>query len=460
VIPKQGSPFIHEKELTRMNITIIGTGYVGLSTGVCLAQLGHNVIGVDINEERISMLQKGQSPIYEPGLEDMLKANLKENRLNFTTDYTYACSDPDSIILSVGTPNHPDGSANLSYLKSAAESIATHLKKPNTLMVVKSTVPVGTGRQVTQWIQEALPAPLPLEVISNPEFLREGSAIEDMFEPDRIIIGTHTEEAFHRMTTMYKGIEAPILHTSVESAELIKYASNAFLATKISFINEIANLCEKLEANVEDVAKGMGMDKRIGPQFLKAGIGYGGSCFPKDTNALVQIAGNIEHEFELLQSVIKVNAKQQVKLIDKAKQRFNSLEGKKAALFGLSFKPNTDDIREAASIEMIIELLQEGAKVTVYDPVATPHVKKIFGDQLIYADSPLQAVEGQDMAFIVTEWEEIRVLRLQTMASLMDTPVLFDGRNCFSLQEAKGTAIDYYSIGRPSVINIENKQKK
>jgi UDPglucose 6-dehydrogenase len=454
------SPFIHEKELTRMNVTIIGTGYVGLSTGVCLAQLGHRVIGVDINEERITTLQQGRSPIYEPGLEDMMQANLSENRLTFTTDYTYACSDPDMIMLSVGTPPNPDGSANLKYLKQALQTIGAHLKKSGTLIVVKSTVPVGTGEQVTEWLKESLSTTLSFEIVSNPEFLREGTALQDMFNPDRIIIGTKTQSAYTTMQELYKGIEAPILHTSVESAELIKYSSNAFLATKISFINEIANLCEKLDANVEDVAKGMGMDHRIGPEFLKAGIGYGGSCFPKDTDALIQIAGNIEHEFELLKSVIKVNAKQQVKLIEKAKQRFSTLQEKKAAILGLAFKPNTDDIRESASVEMIMELLQEGAQVTVYDPVATPHIKKIFGDQLIYAGSPLQAIEGQDMAFIVTEWEEIRVLRLKTMAALMEAPVLFDGRNCFSIEEAEKTVMDYYSIGRPAVLNINQKLTK
>jgi UDPglucose 6-dehydrogenase len=433
-----------------MKVSVIGTGYVGLVTGVCLAEVGNNVTCLDIDEEKINMLQHGKSPIYESGIEEMMEKNLDENRLTFTTNYSTACENADVIILAVGTPSNPNGSANLLYLQKAAETIGTHLKKDGTIIVTKSTVPVGTNNKVKQWVQQSLTEPIFFEVASNPEFLREGSAIQDTFEADRIVIGTESRYGTHVLEELYCPFQIPTLQTSLESAEMIKYASNAFLATKISFINEIANLCEKLGADIEDVAKGMGMDQRIGPHFLKAGIGYGGSCFPKDTNALVQIAGDIEHRFELLESVIRVNSSQQIKLIGKALDHFGSLKGKKAAILGLAFKPNTDDIRESAAIEMIKTLLHYGASVNAYDPVAIPNMKKLYPEdaEIQYASTAYEAMAEADMIFILTDWEEIKTLNLQTIAELEKKPVLFDGRNCFDLPTIQKSSITYHSIGR------------
>lgn len=320
------------------------------------------------------------------------------------------------------------------------------------MIATKSTVPVGTNEKIRAWIQQHLRRPIRFDVVSNPEFLREGSAIYDTFHGDRIVIGADNERAAAVMEEVNKPFGIPIFHTDIHSAEMIKYASNAFLATKISFINEIANICEKVGANVEDVAYGMGLDTRIGPQFLRAGIGYGGSCFPKDTKALVQIAGDVDHQFELLEAVIKVNNKQQLKLVEKARSRFGSLRGKKVALLGLAFKPNTDDMREAASIVIARELLREGASVVVYDPVAMENAKRIIGDEVVYASSVEEALTDADLAMIVTEWEEIKQLPLDLYAKYMKTPIVFDGRNCYPLEEVKKHAIEYHSIGCQSVL--------
>ncbi len=388
----------------------------------------------------------------------MLKRNLKEGRLFFTSDFRQACSGAEIIFIAVGTPPNADGSANLSFIKSAAENVAHYIDEEGVLIVTKSTVPVGTNRKVKEWISAELKQTIHFDVVSNPEFLREGSAIKDTFEADRIVIGASSEEAAGKLEKLYQPFKTVIVKTSIESAEMIKYASNAFLAAKISFINEISNLCESLDADIEEVAKGMGMDHRIGSAFLKAGIGYGGSCFPKDTNALVQLAGGIQHHFELLESVIRVNAKQQTKLVDSAIEHLGGLNGKQIALLGLSFKPNTDDIREAASIEMIQELLDHGADIEVYDPAAMHHVKKIFGNKISYAENPMGAVYQKDLVFIVTEWEEFRTLRMESLIKGMKTPVILDGRNCFSLEEARGVIADYISIGRPKVLNYSKIQ--
>ncbi|PFA67278.1 UDP-glucose 6-dehydrogenase [Bacillus sp. AFS015802] len=438
-----------------MNISVIGAGYVGLVTGACLAEIGHHVICLDTDKQKVEILKRGKSPIYEPGLEALVKKN---NRLSFTTDYQVACEKAEIIIIAVGTPSLPDGSADLSAIQDVAGKIGSHVKRRGTIIVTKSTVPVGTNHKIKSWLNTESSSPGRFMIASNPEFLREGSAIHDTFNGDRIVIGTEEEEAAIKLEAMVSPFGVPVLHTSIESAEMIKYSSNAFLATKISFINEIANLCEKLGANVEDVAKGMGMDQRIGASFLQAGIGYGGSCFPKDTNALVQMAGEMEHKFELLESVIHVNAKQQVKLVQIAKDHVKELKGRRAGILGLSFKPNTDDIREAASLEMIKQLLLEGVQVTVYDPVATENAKSILGSSVAFADNCFDAIEDQEMVFIATEWEEFKVLRLKTISKLMKTPIIFDGRNCFSLEEAEEAAIDYYSIGRPAVIHSTVKK--
>ncbi|TMU84246.1 UDP-glucose/GDP-mannose dehydrogenase family protein [Bacillus sp. BHET2] len=442
-----------------MKISVIGVGYVGLVTGVCLAEIGHHVMCLDIDHKKIDQLKQGISPIYEPGLKNMLQHNLANQAISFTTCYETACKEAEVIIIAVGTPPSADGSANLSAIQESSEKIGSFIQNEDTIIVTKSTIPVGTNKKIKVWISSHLKQNVPFMIASNPEFLREGSAIHDTFNGDRIVLGTEDNKAALKLQEMLTPFGVPFLQTSIESAEMIKYSSNAFLATKISFINEIANLCEKLGANVEDVAKGMGMDKRIGHQFLNAGIGYGGSCFPKDTNALVQMAGNLHHQFDLLESVIHVNARQQVKLVEFAKEHIKEMKGKKAGILGLSFKPNTDDIREAASIEIIHALLKIGVQVTVYDPVAQDKVKHILGNTVTYSEDCFAAIEDQEMLFIATEWEEFKVLRLSTIAKLMKTPNVFDGRNCFSLDEANKTTVNYYSIGRPAVVNhcIEKK---
>jgi UDPglucose 6-dehydrogenase len=434
-------------------IAVVGTGYVGLVTGVCLADVGHRVTCVDIDERKVATMQKGISPIYEPGLDELMKKNIENGRLAFTTSHQEAFADAEVIYIAVGTPQQADGSANLQFIEQAAKDIAENITRDGVVVVTKSTVPVGTNDKVKRWIHEHLQHDVQFDVVSNPEFLREGSAIYDTFHADRIVIGAENERAANMIEEVNKPFGIPIFKTDIRSAEMIKYASNAFLATKISFINEIANISEKLGANIEDVAYGMGLDSRIGSQFLKAGIGYGGSCFPKDTQALVQIAGNVEHKFDLLEAVINVNNKQQAKLVDLALERFASLRGKKAAMLGLAFKPNTDDMREAASIVIAEQLVKEGATVVAYDPIAIENAKKFIGDKITYVETIELALREADVAFIVTEWEQIKNLPLDTFEKLMKEPIVFDGRNCYDLEEVKKHSIEYYSIGRPSIRN-------
>lgn len=332
-----------------MKITVIGTGYVGLVTGVSLSEIGHDVTCIDIDERKVEQMRKGLSPIFEPGLEDMMKRNIGRHRLAFETSYEKGLAETDVIFIAVGTPQKEDGHANLTYIENVAERIAEHISK-DAIVVTKSTVPVGTNDRIREVIHSRLKADVNISIASNPEFLREGSAIHDTFHGDRIVIGAEDRQTRETLDQVFAPLAIPVYHTDIRSAEMIKYASNAFLAAKISFINEISHICEKVGADVESVAHGMGLDKRIGNQFLRAGIGYGGSCFPKDTNALVQIAGHVEHDFELLKSVIKVNNNQQSMLVDKVLNRLGGVTGKTIALLGLSFKPNTDDMRDAPSI--------------------------------------------------------------------------------------------------------------
>ncbi|WP_026560979.1 UDP-glucose/GDP-mannose dehydrogenase family protein [Bacillus sp. J37] len=436
-----------------MKITVVGTGYVGLVTGVSLAEIGHHVTCFDISDEKIVQLNKGISPIYEPGLDEMLQRNQEINRLFFTSNPVRAYENPEIVIIAVGTPENENGSANLSYIQMVSKDIATYIKQDEIIIVTKSTVPVGTNKKVKNWIQESLQHQISFSVASNPEFLREGSAIYDTFNGDRIIIGSEDKHVASILEDMYSPLCLPIIHTDIESAEMIKYASNAFLATKISFINEIANICEKVGANIEEVAKGIGRDRRIGSQFLQAGIGYGGSCFPKDTKALVQIAGDVEHKFELLESVIKVNNQQQIKLYNKAKENGGSFQDKKIAVLGASFKPNTDDVREASSLFMIDKLLQDRAEVHVYDPIALSKVSNIFGDKITYCASFKDAIKDASIAFILTEWEEIKSIPLSLYVELMMNPVIYDGRNCYPLNEAQQYPLTYISIGRKPIYN-------
>ncbi|MGP1910017.1 UDP-glucose dehydrogenase family protein [Metabacillus sp. JX24] len=433
-----------------MRVSVAGTGYVGLVTGVCLAEIGHRVTCVDIDEQKIAKLTQGISPIYEPGLEELMKKNHEAGRLDFTTDSAQVYGESDVIFIAVGTPENEDGSANLTYVNAAAEQIAKQLKK-DVVVAVKSTVPVGTNEHVLNVMNQHKPLSVKVEVVSNPEFLREGSAIHDTFHGDRIVVGSETASAGDLLEELYKPLRIPVVRTDIRSAEMIKYAANAFLATKISFINEIANICEKLGADIEDVAEGIGKDARIGPQFLKAGIGYGGSCFPKDTKALVQLAGNVQHQFDLLDSVISVNNRQPLKLIESARKHLGSLSGKKVALLGLAFKPNTDDVREAASLVLAKELVKEGAAVSGYDPIAAEEARKVLGDSITYCDSVSEAIEGADAAFIVTEWDSITSYPMDLYREKMKQPLLFDGRNIYSLRDIPDW-MTYISVGRKEIV--------
>ncbi|AIW87959.1 UDP-glucose 6-dehydrogenase ywqF [Bacillus mycoides] len=436
-----------------MKIAVVGTGYVGLVTGVALSHIGHDVTCVDIDEKKVERMRKGISPIYEPGLEELMLQNIEENRLFFTTSHQEGFENAQVVYIAVGTPEREDGSANLSYIEQVAKDIAQNVKH-EIIVVTKSTVPVGTNHYIKQIIAENLNKNIKVEVVSNPEFLREGSSVYDTFNGDRIVVGSDSVEAANVIEEINKPFGIPVYKTDIRSAEMIKYASNAFLATKISFINEIANICEKAGANIEDVAQGMGLDQRIGSMFLKAGIGYGGSCFPKDTKALTKIASNVDLDFTLLKAVVEVNNKQQHKLVKAAQSKLGSLQDKKVAVLGLAFKPNTDDMREAASVVIIKELLGEGAEVTAYDPVAIENAKKLLPGTVEFTKELQEALLDKDLVFIVTEWQEVKELDLSLFAKLMKNPIVFDGRNCFDLKEVSKYEIDYYSIGRSNVQNI------
>ncbi|WP_093043284.1 UDP-glucose dehydrogenase family protein [Thalassobacillus cyri] len=433
-----------------MKISIIGTGYVGLVTGACLAEIGHHVTCVDIDEQKVGMMQAGHSPIYEAGLEALMQKNMEAEKLSFTTDSRGGFQHADVIYIAVGTPQNPDGTTDLTAVEVAAELIAQHVVK-DVIVVTKSTLPVGTNAWVKEQIRLNLRRDVTVEVVHNPEFLREGSAVYDTFNGDRIVIGAESREAALIIEKINEPFDVPVFMTDINNAEMIKYASNAFLATKISFINEIANICEKIGADVGEVSYGMGLDKRIGSHFLQAGIGYGGSCFPKDTSALVHLAGGVEHDFELLKSVIRVNNHQQATLVDKAKQRFGSLAGKRIAILGLAYKPNTDDMREAASLTVIERLVEEKAAVIAYDPHAIEKAKPILPRSIAYGGSLQEALTEADAAFILTEWDEIKRFPLSDVESLMNSPILFDGRNCFQLEEIRKHNIEYHSVGRPSI---------
>lgn len=438
-----------------MRITIAGTGYVGLVTGVALAEIGHEVICYDIDDEKVNRLKEGISPIYEPGIDQLLVKNLLNNRLFFSSDCSEAYSTPDIIMIAVGTPEREDGSANLSYVYQVAKDISKYLKTQRAIVVTKSTVPVGTNRKVKQWIEEEIDFHSKIHIVSNPEFLREGSALYDTFHGDRIVIGSEDEEAATKMEELYSPLNIPIIHTDIESAEMIKYASNAFLATKISFINEIANICEKVGANIEDVSKGIGMDQRIGSKFLQAGIGYGGSCFPKDTKALVQLAGDVKHRFHLLEAVINVNNNQPLLLLKKARNYVGSFKDVKVAVLGLAFKPNTDDIRESAALVVLKHLLNEGAQVNVYDPIAIANARKVLGNTVSYYETIEAAIKDTEIVFIVTEWKQVKEFPLRNYLDLMKTPIVIDGRNCYEVKEAVALNMTYSSIGREGVTELK-----
>ncbi|MCO7174933.1 UDP-glucose dehydrogenase family protein [Sporolactobacillus kofuensis] len=434
-----------------MKIAVIGTGYVGLVTGVALAEIGHDVTCIDVDRNKIAELNQGIPTIYEPGLGEMMLRNQNANRLFFTDQHAKGLDGVEVIYIAVGTPQRADGSANLQYVEQAARDIAETLRD-SVIVVIKSTVPVGTNHHIKEIINANVAPGIRVRIASNPEFLREGSALRDTFKGDRIVVGTEDPETGNILEQVYKPFGIPIVKTDISSSEMIKYASNAFLATKISFINEIANLCEKLGADVEEVAKGMGLDHRIGTAFLKAGIGYGGSCFPKDTNALVQLAGNHHHDFNLLKSVIEVNNHQQRMLIEKLITRFESLAGKRVAVLGLAFKPNTDDLRESPALVIIPKLVDLGADVICYDPIAANQGTRWISAPAVYTKNILKALSGADCAIIITDWPDIKRMEPDTYARLMASPIVFDGRNCYSISDVKQAQIEYYSVGRPSVI--------
>ncbi|MGB8000864.1 MAG: UDP-glucose/GDP-mannose dehydrogenase family protein [Anaerobacillus sp.] len=433
-----------------MNITVIGTGYVGLVTGVSLAEIGHRVTCIDSDEEKVSVMKQGISPIYEPDLERLMKRNLQLETLSFTTSHKQGFAASDVIYITVGTPQLPNGTSDLQYIEKAAYDIASSIQN-DTIIVTKSTVPVGTNEWIKSLIENTAPASLKIDLVSNPEFLREGYAVLDTFNGDRIVIGSENKQGAAVLEEINAPFGIPIYHTDIRSAEMIKYASNAFLATKISFINEISAICEKVGANVDDVAIGMGKDKRIGDKFLEAGIGYGGSCFPKDTNALVQMAGNNQHDFKLLKSVIEVNNSQQCRVIKKARDAVGDLNGKKIALLGLSFKPNTDDMREAASIPIARALIDEGARVFAFDPIAIPLAKAYLPKEVRFKETLEEVLLESEVAIIVTEWDEIKSIDLQVYVKTMKIPRIIDGRNCYRLEEAAQYGIYYCSMGRPTV---------
>ncbi len=430
-----------------MRITVVGTGYVGLITSICLCEMGHAVTNIDIDDKRIAQLKYGRSVIYEPGLQQLLENNLKERRLFFTIDPRIAYAQTDLIFIAVGTPENPDGTANLEYLQEAVYAIASHIEK-DVIICTKSTVPVGTNEKIAEMIKDMTPTHLNVSIVSNPEFLREGSAINDFFHGDRIVIGTEDEKAAAVLQELYAPLNTEIMVTDTRSAEMIKYASNAFLATKISFINEIAAICEKVGADISQVADGIGKDKRIGSSFLKAGIGYGGSCFPKDTKALVQLAGHVDHPFELLEAVIGVNNRQHTLAVAKAKEAAGELAGKRIALLGLAFKPNTDDIREAPSLTILKMLIEENADVIAYDPAAVLNIQSIFGNAIQYTENINEALKDADLAIIATEWDQITQFPLVQYEELMKTPLIIDGRNCYSLSDIERHSITYISVGR------------
>ncbi|MFZ3064460.1 MAG: UDP-glucose/GDP-mannose dehydrogenase family protein [Nitrospirota bacterium] len=433
-----------------MNICVIGTGYVGLVTGTCFAEFGVNVVCVDKDKNKIDKLNNGAIPIYEPGLEELVKKNVKDGRLSFTTDIDKAINNSLVVFIAVGTPPKDDGSADLSYVEDVARSIARNLNGYK-VIVTKSTVPVGTGEKIRKIILEVNKKQENFDIVSNPEFLREGSAIEDFMRPNRVVIGASSERAVEVMKELYRPlylIETPFVITNVESAEMIKYASNAFLATKISFINEIANICERVGADIHAVAKGMGLDHRIGSKFLHPGPGYGGSCFPKDTQAIAQIARENNYTFEVVEAVVNVNKKQKERMIEKIVKMVDELKGKTISILGLSFKPNTDDMRDAPSVDIINGLLKRGAKIKAYDPVAMDEARKIFNDDIKYCKDSYDAAEGSDALVLITEWNQFRSLDMSKIKGLLKSPVIIDLRNVYEPQKMKELGIRYTGVGR------------
>lgn len=430
-----------------MNLSVAGTGYVGLVAGVCFAEAGHHVTCVDVDEEKVKLMESGISPIYEQDLEELMQKNYKAGRLHYTTDYKSAYRNVDAIFIGVGTPEQPDGSANLSYIATVARQIAENVEQ-DCLVVVKSTVPVGTNDKVEQFIRDFLVCDVKVEVASNPEFLAQGTAVHDTLHAARIIIGTESKEAEEKLKKIYEPFHLPVVSVKRRSAEMIKYASNDFLALKISYMNDIANLCELVGADIEDVAKGMSYDARIGARFLNAGIGYGGSCFPKDTKALEYLARQKGYELRTVKAAIDVNRDQKIRLFRKASDRLITFAGLKVAVLGLTFKPGTDDLREAPSLENIPLLLKSGADIYAYDPVGEENFKKKISEGIHYTHTPQEALDSAGVCFIFTEWDEIKKVKPEEYKKLMKIPLVYDGRNIYSPESMQAVGVEYYSIGR------------
>jgi len=432
-----------------MNICVIGTGYVGLVTGVVFSDLGNDVICVDKNEEKIALLRAGVMPIYEPGLEEMVARNADEGRLTFTSDVETAVRKAEVIFICVGTPPKEDGSTDMSQVESAARGIAAAMDRYK-VIVNKSTVPVGTGDLVRNIIETNKRRNIDFDVVSNPEFLREGSAIQDTLHPDRIVIGAPNQIVAMKILELYAPLERPMIITDVASAEMIKYASNAFLATKISFANAIANICDAVGADVIQVVKGMGLDNRIGPAFLNPGLGYGGSCFPKDSSSLLHTARSVGYDFPLLAATIETNCQQAARFIGRMEKALGNFDGKKVAVLGLAFKAITDDMRDAKSLDVIAALLAGGASVVAYDPIAMENTKRIF-PQVTYAKNAFEAAEGADAVVVVTEWNEFKQINLEKLRDTMKGTFVFDGRNLYDPAKMKRLGFHYVCVGRGAV---------
>ncbi|MGG3571982.1 UDP-glucose/GDP-mannose dehydrogenase family protein [Bacillus gobiensis] len=438
-------------------IAVIGTGYVGLVSGTCFAEKGNKVICCDIDSNKIENLKKGIIPIYEPGLEEMVLNNLENERLTFTVNIGDAIRESDIVYVAVGTPMSESGEADLTFVKAVAQTIGENLNSYK-VIVNKSTVPVGTGKLVESIVRDVSDGQIPFDVVSNPEFLREGSAIKDTMNMERAVIGATSEKAAEIIKELHQPFTDKIVTGSVESAEMIKYAANAFLATKISFINDIANICERVGADVKKVSEGIGLDSRIGAKFLNAGIGFGGSCFPKDTTALLHIANSVNYPFKLIEAVIETNANQRKIMVQKLLDVFGDIKGRKISILGLAFKPNTDDMRSSPAIDIIPKLVELGAEVCAYDPIAIKEAKKYLGEQITYSENLYETIEGTDACLILTEWEDVKAIDWNSFKAKMNQPILIDGRNLFELESMKREGIIYHSIGRPA-IKYENTIK-
>jgi UDPglucose 6-dehydrogenase len=429
-----------------MKIGIIGVGYVGLVSGTCFAEMGHEVYGVDYNEEKIEKLKNAECPIYEPGLEGLIKKNIESGRLRFSTDTNECIRASDIIFICVNTPPKENGEADLKYVEGAAREIATVMDKYK-IIVDKSTVPVHTAKKVSETLKRYNSNGVEFDVVSNPEFLREGSAVHDSLNPDRVVIGAGSDRAAEMMQELYAPLKCPVIVTDINSAELIKHASNSFLALKISFANALSNICERAGANIEQVIHGMGLDSRIGPSFFRAGIGYGGSCFPKDVSAFIRISEALGYDFGILKAVEETNAKQKKLFVKKVEETLWVINGKTIGVLGLSFKPNTDDIRSAPAMEIIKDLVAEGAKIKAYDPEAMANTKQVLPD-IEYCNGPYEVAEESEALLILTEWDEFKGLDLEKIKKLMAHPTVIDGRNIFEPAKMEKMGFTYKSIGR------------